>query len=173
MNWRHIDSLVIHCSATPDGRWHSTLDIDYWHGQAGFRRAPRTDEARKYNPGLAHIGYHWVIYTNGGLATGRHPSEVGAHARGHNARSLALCLVGTRQYTAAQWSQLRQQVEYLCRRYGVPLQLATADTHWRGICGHRDTGANKACPGFDVAAWLAAGMQPLAEHLLVERRAYP
>ena len=80
---------------------------------------------------------------------------------------------GYRQYTAAQWIQLRQQVEYLCGRYGVPLQLATAATHWRGICGHRDTGANKTCPGFDVGAWLAGGMQPLADHLLVEKRARP
>lgn len=55
----------------------------------------------------------------------------------------------------------------------MPLQLATAATHWRGICGHRDTGANKTCPGFDVGAWLAGGLQPLADHLLVEKRARP
>ena len=173
MTWRHIDTLIIHCSATPNGRWHSTLDIDYWHGQAGFQRQPKTDAARKHNPGLPHIGYHWVIYTNGGLATGRHPTEVGAHARGHNARSLGICLIGTDKFTGLQWTQLRQQIDYLCAKYGVPRQLATAETYWRGICGHRDTGAGKTCPGFSVPDWLAGGMHPMADHLLVERRANP
>lgn len=173
MNWRHIDSLVIHCSTTPNGRWHSTLDIDYWHGQAGFRRQPSNDAARKYNPGLPHIGYHWVIYTNGGLAAGRHPTEPGAHAKGHNARSIGICLIGTDKFTELQWTQLRQQVEYLCAKHHLPRELATAHNYWRGICGHRDTGANKACPGFSVADWLANGMQPLPDHLLIERRKNP
>lgn len=167
---RRIDSLIIHCAATPNGRWTSTLDIDYWHQQAGFRRAPQSDEARAWNPRLAHIGYHWVIYTNGGLATGRHESEVGAHARGHNARSLSICLVGTDRFTPPQWDQLAQQVQHLCARHGIALQLATAGNGWRGVCGHRDTGASKLCPGFSVAQWLADGLQPQAENILVERR---
>lgn len=40
MNYaRRIDTLIIHCAATPNGRWTSVLDIDYWHKQAGFKRA--------------------------------------------------------------------------------------------------------------------------------------
>lgn len=170
MSYRHIDTLVIHCTATPNGRWASVLDIDHWHAQRGFRRTPPDEASRKFNPGLPAVGYHWVIYTNGGLATGRHPVEVGAHARGLNARSLGLCLVGTDQFTPLQWTQLRQHVEYLCGKYHIPRELATAETYWRGICGHRDTGAKKDCPGFDVGAWLADGMQPRAENILIERR---
>lgn len=170
---RRIDSIIIHCAATPNGRWTSVLDIDQWHKEAGFRRAPKTDEARKWNPELYHIGYHWVIYTNGGLATGRHASEVGAHARGHNGNSLSICLVGTDQFTALQWDQLAQQVRYLCAKYGVPLQHANSDTYWRGVCGHRDTGARKACPGFSVEQWLANGLQPQPENVLTEWRMLP
>lgn len=165
---RRIDTLVIHCAATPDGRWASVLDVDYWHGRAGFRRQPASEVARKHNPELRHIGYHWVIYTNGGLATGRHPSEVGAHARGLNAASLGLCLVGTSRYSPAQWEQLAAQVRHLCALYHVPLQHANAANGWRGVCGHRDAGANKTCPGFDVAAWLAADLQPRPENILTE-----
>lgn len=163
---RRIDTLVIHCAATPNGRWTSVLDIDHWHAEAGFRRTPSTPEQRDCNPGLPHIGYHWVIYTNGGLATGRHVSEAGAHARGLNASSLGICLIGTDSFSLVQWSQLRQQVEYLCKKFGIPLEPATADTYWRGVCGHRDTGAKKLCPGFSVSDWLAGGMQPLAGHIL-------
>lgn len=170
---RRIDSLIIHCAATPNGRWTSTLDIDYWHQQAGFQRQPRTDEARKWNPSLSAIGYHWVIYTNGGLATGRHESEPGAHARGHNANSLSICLIGTDKFTPLQWDQLAQQTQHLCRRHGIPIQHASAETYWRGICGHRDTGANKTCPGFDVAAWIEGGMQPNPDNVLIERRQRP
>lgn len=167
---RRIDTLIIHCAATPNGRWTSVLDIDYWHQQAGFLRAPKTPDARAWNPGLRHVGYHWVIYTNGGLASGRHESEAGAHARGHNANSLSICLVGTDQFTPMQWDQLAQQTQHLCRRHGIPLQLATPSNRWSGVCGHRDTGAIKLCPGFDVGAWLANGLQPDAAHVLVERR---
>ncbi|MCC4116370.1 N-acetylmuramoyl-L-alanine amidase [Aromatoleum toluclasticum] len=162
---RTIDLIVIHCSATPNGRWTSTLDIDHWHAERGFRRDPSA--AARFNPDLRSIGYHWVLYPNGARATGRHPSEVGAHARGVNSRSLGLCLVGTDRFTYPQWGALLDQVRHLCATHRVPLQLATAATGYRGVCGHRDlAGVNKACPGFDVGDWLAGDMLPLRNHLL-------
>lgn len=165
---RRLDTLVIHCAATPNGRWHTVQDIDHWHRQAGFSRRPATAEARAWNPELTAIGYHWVIHTNGALATGRHVSEVGAHARGFNAASLSVCLIGTDRYTTLQWMQLEAQVRHLCTRHGIPLRLAEAGNRWRGVCGHRDTGANKSCPGFSVGDWLAGDMQPPAAHWLEE-----
>lgn len=163
---RPLDTIVIHCAAVPNGRWTSTLDIDHWHQQAGFRRGAAF---ASHNPELRHIGYHWVIYTNGARATGRHPMEAGAHARGFNARSLGLCLIGTDRFTPDQWAALADQVQHLCRVYHIPLQLATAANGWRGVCGHRDTGANKLCPGFAVADWLAGGLEPLPGHVLEAR----
>lgn len=178
--YRQINQIVIHCSATPNGRWVSTLDIDAWHSQRGFARTARARQA--WNPDLAAIGYHWVIYPNGGRATGRHPAEVGAHAAGWNSRSLGICMVGTDRYSPAAWDALADQVRHLARLYGVPLQFA--DTAARGqsaqgICGHRDLSPDrngngrvephewlKTCPGFDVRAWLDAGMQPPAGGVL-------
>lgn len=161
---RDISLIVIHCAAVPNGRWTSTLDIDHWHRQAGFRRS--ADASARYNPQLAHIGYHWVIYINGGRATGRSVDEVGAHARGFNARSIGICLVGTDQFSQAQWEALADQVRHLCACHGIPLQLASAANGWRGVCGHRDTGANRICPGFSVAEWIAGDLAPLAAHVL-------
>jgi hypothetical protein len=172
---RRVDLLVIHCLATPNGRWVSTVDVDQWHAQRGFKRA---DGFRAgMNPDLAAIGYHWVVYPNGAPATGRHPAEIGAHARGFNARSLGLALAGTDAYTLAQWDSLAKQVDLICRVYGIPRQFASPRNGYRGVCGHRDlspdANANgeieprewlKTCPGFSVADWLKGGMVPLAAH---------
>ena len=169
---RTVDLIVIHCAATPNGRWTSTLDIDEWHRAAGFRRT-LYGKIRAFNPHLRHIGYHWVLYANGARVTGRHVSEAGAHVAGHNARSIGLCLVGTNQFSLEQWAALADQVEHLCVKHRIPRQLATAANRWNGICGHRDTGAKKLCPGFSVADWLAGGMQPLAGHILPAPEARP
>lgn len=165
---RQISLIVIHCAATPNGRWTTVADIDQWHQQAGYRRSPTLPEARSWNPTLRSIGYHRVIYTNGAPATGRHLSEIGAHARGFNGNSAGICLIGTDAYSPEQWATLADQVSTLCAQFNIPRQLANADNGWRGICGHRDTGAKKTCPGFNVADWLAGGMAPLAGHILQE-----
>jgi N-acetylmuramoyl-L-alanine amidase len=165
MATRTLDLIVIHCSATPNGRWTSTQDIDQWHADRGFRRDPSA--AARFNPDLRSIGYHWVIYPNGTRATGRHPDEVGAHARGVNARSLGICLVGIDRYTYPQWAALLDQVRHVATRQQIPLQAANANNGWRGVCGHRDlAGVSKECPGFDVADWLATDLLPLAGHVL-------
>lgn len=172
---RPIDTIVIHCSASPNGRslfrgpgtrnvTRPVQVIDEWHAARGFKREARW--RARLNMGLMAIGYHFVIYTNGGIDTGRHMDEVGAHAAGHNARSLGVCLIGTDAYTARQWDELREL-------------LLTLRTRWPDarVIGHRDLSPDrdgdgavtprewtKTCPGFDVAAWLAGGMAALADH---------
>lgn len=172
---RAIDTIVIHCSASPNGRWTTTLDIDAWHKRRGFRREP---PARlQFNPELLHIGYHHVIYITGALATGRSHEEVGAHTTGHNARSLGICMVGTDRFSAAQWVSLRELIQALIHPVGrYPARYPSAR-----IVGHRDLSPDKngngtvepqewlkTCPGFDVAAWRRGGMEPLAKQLFPE-----
>lgn len=166
--FRKIDLLVIHCAAVPNGRWTTADDIDRWHAQRGFRRSPPTDRAQALNPGLSAIGYHYLIYTNGALATGRHPDEIGAHAIEHRAdhRGLGLLLVGTDAFSAAQWATLEETVASLCAQFGIRRQFASQRNGWTGVCGHRDLGARKSCPGFSVADWLRGGCTPLAGHVL-------
>lgn len=157
---RPINLIVVHCTASPNGRWTTTADIDAWHKVRGFRREP---PARlQFNPELFSIGYHHVIYTNGAIATGRSHDEVGAHAAGHNANSLGIALVGTDRFSAGQWHNLRELVRALTQpRDRRPALYPTAR-----IVGHRDLpNVHKSCPGFDVAAWLAGGMALLPAHL--------
>ena len=154
---RSITQIVIHCSATPDGRPHTVADIDLWHRQRGFQRSPRFKA--RFNPSLTSIGYHYVIYTDGTVHTGRHPDEPGAHAVGHNHNSLGICLIGQGRYSAAQWDALRNLVNDLLVEYGTKDGFV--------ISGHRDLpNVHKECPGFDVDTWRAAGMVAEAGHIL-------
>lgn len=107
---------------------------------------------KRQNRRLAAIGYHFLIYTNGGIATGRHLEEVGAH--GHNHNSIGVCLVGRDQFTPEQWEMLRANVWAMERKFpGLR------------VIGHREVNPKKTCPGFDVQAWRAGEMAPLAGHI--------
>lgn len=156
--------------------------IDLWHQKRGFKRA---DEWRKRQNGdLSAIGYHYVICRSGLVLTGRHVDEIGAHAQGFNKKSLGICLVGIDQYTSQQWDALSHivtaEVARITGRPGPadrhnPLNrsgaIRLAEQKGVSICGHRDISPDqnkngfvepfewlKTCPGFDVSAWLATGM---------------
>ena len=149
-----VDEIIIHCSDTQDGedRW-TIWDIDDWHRQRGFARDPAM--VRVHQPSLPHVGYHRVYSVGGATWEGRDLSEAGAHATGHNRRSVGLCLIGRTTFTLEQWHSLRLDVEELLRR-----------RPGRRVLGHRDVETHKTCPGFDVAAWLDGGMQPLEGHVI-------
>lgn len=128
---RKIERIIIHCSATPEGRDFTTADIDRWHRERGFNG----------------IGYHYVIYRDGSVHPGRSEDREGAHCSGQNRDSIGICYIGglagdgktpkdTR--TPAQRDALRGLVRQLKDRYpGVTVH------------GHREF-ASKACPCFDV-----------------------
>lgn len=121
----------MHCSATPEGRDYTVADIDRWHKQRGWKG----------------IGYHYVIYRDGSIHTGRKIEEIGAHCTGQNADSIGICYIGgvatdgktpkdTR--TPAQKATLRGLINELKAKFpGITVH------------GHREF-ANKACPCFDV-----------------------
>jgi N-acetylmuramoyl-L-alanine amidase len=128
---RKINKIIVHCTATPEGREVSVAEVDAWHRVRGF----------------SEIGYHHLIGLNGEVREGRAIEKAGAHCEGHNADSVGVCYVGglatdgktpkdTR--TAAQKTALRELVERLKGDY------PEATVH-----GHREF-ANKACPCFEV-----------------------
>lgn len=158
--------IIIHCSATKNGQWTTVEDIDAWHASRGFNRDVGLIGANQ--PHLRHIGYHYIIYNNGAVVIGRGEREIGAHCAGHNAQSLGICLVGTDQYSIAQWASLSALV------LGLQARIDTL----RRVLGHRDTSPDvngdgkvdkheylKTCPGFAVARWLARGMLAAPENI--------
>lgn len=132
---RKIDEIIIHCSATPEGREVSVAEIDAWHRQRGFDG----------------IGYHYVIRLDGTVEAGRPVDRVGAHCIDHNQRSIGICYVGgcDRQRkpkdtrTDAQRESMARLVKVLTDTFGIAPD---------GIHGHCEF-AKKDCPCFDVQAW--------------------
>jgi len=128
---RTIKEIIVHCSATPEGRHVTVQDIRAWHKQRGF----------------SDIGYHYVIYLDGSIHEGRSVKLTGAHCKYHNQHSIGVCYIGgvakdcktpkdTR--TEAQKKALRSLLKHLKQQHPGAR-----------IFGHRDFAA-KACPSFDA-----------------------
>lgn len=129
---RRIEEIIVHCTATPEGRPVRVNTIRGWHIGQGWR----------------DIGYHWVVLLDGTIAPGRPESQVGSHVAGHNSGTLGVVYVGgvgadgktpkdTR--TPAQKAALLDLCRALIQRYPAI----------RKVTGHREYAA-KACPSFDV-----------------------
>ncbi len=141
---RQIKEIIVHCTATPEGRNETVADIDRMHKANGWRC----------------IGYHYVVYLDGTVHPGRPENQVGAHCKGHNQFSIGVVYVGgvgkdgkpkdTR--TPAQKAGLRSILKDLKKKYPGAK-----------ILGHRDTSPDlnhngkiepnewiKACPCFDA-----------------------
>lgn len=127
---REIKEILVHCSATKEGKNYTVNDITRWHKERGF----------------ASIGYHWVVYIDGSVHQGRAESIMGAHCTGHNANSIGVCYIGgldalgkpkdTR--TEAQTKSLLE----LLKRLKADYPNAKIYPHYKY--------ANKACPCFDA-----------------------
>ena len=128
---RKITDIIIHCSATPEGKSFTVADIDRWHRQRGF----------------AQIGYHYVIYLDGSVHKGRPITQVGAHCQGHNSHSIGICYIGglaTDNKTPKDTRTEAQKQAMLNLLKELRAKFPTAT-----IRGHRDFAA-KACPSFDA-----------------------
>lgn len=130
---RNINKIIVHCSATPEGRAVTVKDIDDWHKQRGF----------------AKIGYHYVIYLDGAVHMGRKEEEIGAHCLGYNANSIGVCYVGglAKDGKTPKDTRTEAQKEAML----VLLKKLKARYPKAGIYGHRNF-ASKACPCFDAKA---------------------
>jgi len=181
---RTINSIVIHCAATPNGKPFTIADIDAMHKVRGFKRDRQA--ARNLNPELKHVGYHFVIEVDGSVRVGRGLEEIGAHVQGSNAKSIGICLIGTDKFTQAQWMALRECLINMASKI-LGRTIMTADSMLQSfkdvgisIKGHRDYSPDlngngkiernewtKICPGFDVSLWIRDGMMPMEGSLYV------
>ena len=62
---RTINKIILHCTATPEGRHTTVEDIRLWHKAQGW----------------SDIGYHYVVYLDGSIHTGRPIEVAGAHTK--------------------------------------------------------------------------------------------
>ena len=157
-----IKEIILHCSDSEHG---CASIIRQWHLARGWK----------------DIGYHFVI-PNGhitpdlyipsmdgcvevgrvidgdGYLTG---NEIGAHALGHNADSLGICMIGVKSFTTRQLSGAARLITGLMARYGIPIE---------GVIGHYETESGRAqgktCPNIDMD-WFRANLYDLAAWRMV------
>jgi len=127
-------------------------NINGWHAARGFARLVKWRQI--HNSHLSSIGYHFVISASGLVSTGRHIDEIGAHAKGFNANSIGICMVGLDAFSQAQWDELKKLVEQLLGKYPEAR-----------VAGHCELNKLKTCPNFFVPKWMEGKRAALADHL--------
>ena len=80
---RTITEIIVHCTATPEGKDYTVDDIRQWH-------TAKPPQGR----GWSDIGYHYVIDRKGHILPGRDVDTIGAHCEGHNAHSIGVVYIG-------------------------------------------------------------------------------
>ena len=135
---REINRIIIHCSATPEGRDVSVDTIRDWHMRKGW----------------SDIGYHYVIDIEGCIHAGRPIDRQGAHTKGHNKDSIGICYVGgleKEKNEDGQWvakDTLTDQQEHAMRELIYSLRMVS-DRHLT-LHGHNEF-SKKACPSCKVS----------------------
>jgi len=132
---RKIDTIVVHCS---DSGFGDAGLVREWHLERGWK----------------DIGYHYVICNgfkrkndfiesmDGEVQRGREDDVMGAHVKGHNARSIGICLIATNKYTDNQMTSLKILLSDLMLKYNIKPDK---------IFGHRELFDGKTCPtGLDL-----------------------
>ena len=131
--------IVIHCSATPEGKPFTAKDIDRWHREKGWQG----------------IGYHFVVELDGKVTAGRPLGAVGSHVAGQNTTSLGICYIGglTADNTKAKDTRTQAQKDSL-----LVVIKNLRDMYPNAVVqGHRDfKGVAKDCPSFNAKKEYAA-----------------
>ena len=128
---RHIDLIVVHCSATRcDQKYRVTTLIADHTKRFGF------------------TGYHYYITRGGWVYQTRHEQLVGAHAKGYNQHSIGVCYEGGLDTNGAPAdTRTPRQKRALLRL----LKRLKQEHPQAEILGHSDLpNVHKACPCFDA-----------------------
>lgn len=124
---RPIDTIIVHCSASPDNLDVGVKEIREWHIKRGW----------------SDIGYHYVIRRSGKIETGRDEKRVGAHCEGANKTSIGICVVGLNKFEPAQFDALRTKINELLKKYPG---CVVHEHRWYPSAKRQ----GKTCPNFDL-----------------------
>ncbi|EFO32630.1 N-acetylmuramoyl-L-alanine amidase [Roseibium sp. TrichSKD4] len=130
---RPLTEIIVHCTATPEGRAVSVKEIDTWHRARGW----------------SGIGYHRVIDLNGDSWQGRDLASVGAHCAGHNLRTIGVVYVGG----LSKDGKTAKDTRTLSQKEGLIAELTNLRDRFniQKVSGHNEYAA-KACPCFNASA---------------------
>lgn len=129
---RKISEIILHCSATREGKAFTVSDIDRWHRERGWKGC----------------GYHYVITLDGKVEQGRPKQVAGAHCTGRNGDSIGVCYIGgcdmvgkskdTR--TPEQKKAMVTLVRQLMQTHGIGIEDVRCHNEF----------SSKACPSFSI-----------------------
>jgi len=133
---RKIKKIIIHCSATPEGKDFSVQTIREWHLARGW----------------SDIGYHFVIGLDGELHEGRPIERTGAHCKGHNYDSIGVCYIGgveSKKNSDGEW--VSKDTRTLAQKDALEdFLLYMKDLYPQAVVyGHQDF-STKDCPSFNA-----------------------
>lgn len=141
--------LVIHCTATPEGREVTAADIRRWH----------TSPLSRGGRGWRQVGYTDIIHLDGKVErlvdnnedANVDPWEVTNGAKGYNTVSRHIVYSGgmTRDMTKAKDTRTQAQRDAM-RDYVIDFRRRFPGVR---IVGHNELAA-KECPSFNVQKWL-------------------
>lgn len=146
---RELKYLVLHCTATPEGREVSAADIRHWH----------CDPVSKGGRGWKQVGYTDLVHLDGKVErlvdnnedAWVDPWEITNGAAGYNSVSRHVVYSGG----LAKDGKTAKDTRTTAQR--TALADYVKDFHNRfpkvRIIGHNEVAA-KACPSFDVQKWL-------------------
>ena len=139
---RHINEIIVHCAATPEGKHFTVADIDRWHKKRGW----------------SGIGYHYVIYLDGSVHKGRPVHKIGAHVRGRNRNTIGICYIGGVDKSGKKAKDTRTPAQ---KRAMEELIADLLDEHKdiKLVSGHNQYAA-KACPSFNAKKEYADLLKP-------------
>ena len=128
---RVINKIIVHCTATKEGRDFDIEDVRNWHVEGN---------------GWRDVGYHYLVKLDGTIQLGRPLEVAGAHCKGHNEDSIGVCYVGGLDgFGEPCDTRTTEQVDSL----GALIYTLVHTFPGSEVYGHRDF-ANKACPSFDA-----------------------
>ena len=131
---RKLNEIIVHCSATPEGKNFTVDQIRRWHKARGW----------------SDIGYHYVIYLDGSVHEGRSVRLKGAHVAGRNSGTIGICYIGGVKHDGKTPKDTRTQAQ---KQALITLmkKLLKEYPSINKISGHNQY-ASKACPCFDANA---------------------
>lgn len=149
MAMAELKFLVLHCTATPEGRPVTSAEIRRWH----------TDPVSRGGRGWKQVGYTDMIHLDGRVErlvqnnedANVDPWEITNGAKGYNSTSRHVVYVGgvARDGKTPRDTRTLGQLK--------AMEAYVKDFHLRfpavKIIGHNELAA-KACPSFDVKKWL-------------------
>lgn len=156
---RFINEIIVHCTATKEGKACTADQINAAHKARKF--SSYVDKKGR----VRYIGYHYIIHHDGTIEECRPISKIGCHASGHNTRSIGISYVGgldarDTKGTMCKDTRTPQQKASLIK---LIKKLKSEYPTIKSVIGHRDTSPDlngngiiepyefiKGCPCFDA-----------------------